>query len=100
VDKTFSRAPKQLMLWFIGTVGPDDQAVDIMLLHQTMNFDDWTTRNNKRLIANLCVESSLTQGLEAFIGLTFEALLQFWKRRITGIYTGKVGQVMHHMHHQ
>jgi hypothetical protein len=64
-----------------------------------LNFDHWATCHHHGFIGNLGSELTLTEGLEAFVGFRFKALLQFGQRCIRKVNPCEVRQVVDHVDH-
>ena len=90
MQQPFCSAAKELMLRLIRAVGPKDEAIDIILPDQMLNFDHWATCHHHGFIGNLSSQLTLTEGLKIFVCFCFKALLQFGQGRIRVVNPGKV----------
>ena len=97
MQQPFCRAAKELVLRLIRAVGTKDEAIDVILPDQMLNFDHWATCHHHGFIGNLGSELTLTEGLEAFVCFRFKALLQFGQRCIRQVNPCEVRQVVDHV---
>ena len=99
MQQPFCRAAKELVLRLIRAVSTKDEAIDVILPNQMLNFNHRATCHHDGVIGNLGSELTLTEGLKAFVCFRFKALLQFGKRRIREVNPCEIRQVVNHVDH-
>ena len=99
MQQPFCRAAKELVLRLIRAVGTKDEAIDVILPDQMLNFDHWATCHRHGVIEYLGSKLTLTEGLKAFVCFRFKALLQFGQRRIREVNPCEIRQVVNHVDH-
>ena len=99
MQQPFCRAAKELVLRLIRAVGPKDEAIDVILPDQMLNFDHRATRHHHGVIGHLGSELTLTEGLKVFVCFRFKALLQFGQRCICVVNACEVRQIVDHVDH-
>ena len=100
MQQPLCRATKELVLRLIETVGAEHQTIDRVLPYELVNFDYWATCHHYSFIGHFGPELTLTEGVEALVGLRFQVLLELRKRCISVINPRKVRQVVHHVDHE